>query len=78
MSTAPVKSIIDEQIEEVAGRTLADAQELARRRGLTGEPALVTITRNLVVLRFEAKAPEFETLRTLIAKQQIPHVKIVY
>lgn len=53
MSTAPVKSIIDEQIEEVAGRTLADAKELARRLGLSGKPTFTSIGGGLVVLRFE-------------------------
>lgn len=51
MSTSPVKSIIDEQIEEVAGKTLAAAKALAARRGLKA-PAFVQVTGDLVVLRF--------------------------
>ena len=55
MSTSPVKSIIDEQIEEVAGKTLAAAKALAARRGLKA-PAFVQVTADLVVLRF-VRAP---------------------
>lgn len=52
MSTSPVKSILDEQIEEVAGKTLAAAKALASRRGLTA-PSFVQVTSGLVVLRFK-------------------------
>lgn len=41
MSTAPVKTLIDEQLEEVefAGKTKESAQKLARRLGFDGPPS---------------------------------------
>ena len=56
MSTRPVKSIIDEQIEEVAGKTLADAKQLAARIGITTQPSFARFSSGLVVLRFERPA----------------------
>lgn len=40
MSTAPVKSLIDEQLEEIefAGKTKDLALRLAARQGFTGDP----------------------------------------
>ena len=37
-TTAPVKSLIDEQLEEVAAATPREALELARSIGLVGWP----------------------------------------
>jgi hypothetical protein len=41
MSTAPVKTLIDEQLDEVefAGKTKDIALRLAQRQGFTGDPA---------------------------------------
>lgn len=38
MSTAPVKSLIDEQLEDVSAHNLREAYGLAERRGFFGAP----------------------------------------
>ncbi|RZI91641.1 MAG: hypothetical protein EOP15_00105 [Pseudomonas sp.] len=38
MSTAPVKSLIDEQIEEISAHNLREAYRLAEQRGYFGAP----------------------------------------
>lgn len=38
MTTAPVPSITDDQLEEIAGRTAEEALAHAERRGFTGFP----------------------------------------
>lgn len=39
MSTAPVKSLIDEQLEEISAHNLREAYRLAEMRGFFGPPA---------------------------------------
>jgi len=38
MSIAPVKSLIDEQIEDISAHNLREAYDLAERRGFFGAP----------------------------------------
>ncbi|KTT33788.1 hypothetical protein SB18R_03100 [Pseudomonas oryzihabitans] len=38
MTTAPIPSIADDQLEEIAGRTTEEALAHAERRGFTGFP----------------------------------------
>lgn len=38
MSTAPVKSLIDEQLEDISAHNLREAYGLAERRGFLGAP----------------------------------------
>ncbi|MDI2589989.1 hypothetical protein POF45_00895 [Pseudomonas sp. 681] len=38
MSTAPVKSLIDEQLEDISAHNLREAYGLAERRGFFGAP----------------------------------------
>ncbi len=53
MNTAAKKPTA--QFEEVAGKTLTQARELAARYGY-GEPVFTSISGGLCVLRFEVKA----------------------
>ncbi len=39
MSTAPVKSLIDEELEDISAHNLREAYKLAERRGFFGAPA---------------------------------------
>jgi len=57
MSNPIVKSLVDEQIEEVefAGKTRAIAIRLARRQGFTGDPARYGwVAPGIWLLRFQA------------------------
>ncbi|WP_397448175.1 hypothetical protein [Pseudomonas sp. NA-150] len=38
MTTAPVKSLIDEQLEDISAHNMRDAYSLAERRGYFGPP----------------------------------------
>lgn len=38
MTTSPVKSLIDEQLEDITAHNLRDAYSLAERRGFFGAP----------------------------------------
>ncbi len=38
MTTSPVKSLIDEQLEDITAHNLRDAYSLAERRGFFGPP----------------------------------------
>jgi hypothetical protein len=38
MTTAPVKSLIDEQLEDISAHNLREAYSLAERRGFFGAP----------------------------------------
>ncbi|WDG77325.1 hypothetical protein PUP68_21620 [Pseudomonas chlororaphis] len=38
MTTSPVKSLIDEQLEDITAHNLRDAYSLAERRGFYGPP----------------------------------------
>ncbi|WP_085599441.1 MULTISPECIES: hypothetical protein [unclassified Pseudomonas] len=38
MSTSPVKSLIDEQLEDITAHNLRDAYNLGERRGFFGPP----------------------------------------
>lgn len=38
MSTSPVKSLIEEQLEDITAHNLRDAYSLAERRGFFGPP----------------------------------------
>lgn len=38
MSTTPVKSLIDEQLEDISAHNLREAYSLAERRGFFGPP----------------------------------------
>ncbi|WP_025129955.1 hypothetical protein [Pseudomonas sp. PH1b] len=38
MTTSPVKSLIDEQLEDITAHSLRDAYSLAERRGFFGPP----------------------------------------
>jgi len=38
MSTAPIKSLIDEQLEDISAHNLREAYGLAERRGFFGAP----------------------------------------
>lgn len=61
MSTSPVKSLIDEQIEEIefAGKTKESAVRLAQRQGFTGDPARYGwVAPGIWLLRYSAPAPQ--------------------
>ncbi|MCM2362433.1 hypothetical protein [Pseudomonas sp. SR18] len=38
MTTAPVKSLVDEQLEDISAHNLREAYSLAERRGFFGAP----------------------------------------
>lgn len=38
MTTSPVKSLVDEQLEDITAHNLRDAYSLAERRGFFGPP----------------------------------------
>ncbi|MBK5416384.1 hypothetical protein [Pseudomonas sp. TH31] len=60
MSTAPVKSLIDEQLEEIefAGKTKDSALRLAARQGFAGAPLQYGwVAPGVWLLRYKANSP---------------------
>lgn len=60
MTTAPVKSLIDEQLDEVefAGKTKEIALRLAKRQGFTNEPERHDwVAPGIWLLRYRAISP---------------------
>ncbi|MBP5119603.1 hypothetical protein HUS85_27590 [Pseudomonas protegens] len=63
MTTSPVKSLIEEQLEDITAHNLRDAYSLAERRGFYGPPVEQYAEpgyrgRVLQVLRYRVAQPE--------------------
>jgi hypothetical protein len=65
MTTSPVKSLIDEQIEEIefAGKTKDIALRLAERQGFTGNPFRYGwVAPGIWLLRYQAQQGQSNTI----------------